>query len=148
MADDHQRTNNSCVERHRVGKFRLHKFAQPIGEESYEVTRDGDALVMKTNFLFTDRGSPVPLTTTLRTRQDSRPKHAIKGRTSRLSEIDTTINIKDHKASIREGKETREAAVPESFFAISGYAPVSVQMMMVRYGQPSHERRIENAARR
>ena len=56
------------------GKFRLHKFAQPIGEESYEVTRDGDALVMKTNFLFTDRGSPVPLTTTCARARTSRPK--------------------------------------------------------------------------
>jgi imidazolonepropionase-like amidohydrolase len=116
------------------GKFRLHKFAQPIGEESYEVTRDGDALVMKTSFLFTDRGSPVPLTTTLRTRQDLTPEaYAIKGRTSRLSDIDTAIDIKGRTASIREGKDTREAAVSEQFFAISGYAPVSVQMMMVRY---------------
>jgi imidazolonepropionase-like amidohydrolase len=121
------------------GKFRLHKFAQAIGEESYEVTRDGDGLVMKTNFLFTDRGSPVPLTTTLRTRQDLTPEaYAIKGRTSRLSEIDTTIDIKGRTAAIREGKETREAAVPEQFFAISGYAPVSVQMMMVRYWASHH----------
>lgn len=121
------------------GKFRLHKFAQAIGEESYEVTRDGDALVMKTNFLFTDRGSPVPLTTTLRTRQDLTPAaYDIKGRTSRLSEIDTAIHINGHTASIREGKETREAEVPEQFFSISGYAPVSVQMMMVRYWTSHH----------
>src|ERR1044071_68854 len=66
-----------------TGKFRLHKFQQAIGEESYEVTRDGDALVMKTDFKFTDRNSPVPLTTTLHTRQDLTPlAYEIKGKTS------------------------------------------------------------------
>src|ERR1043165_4696699 len=41
-----------------TGKFRLHKFQQAIGEESYEITRDGDVLLMKSEFKFTDRGSP------------------------------------------------------------------------------------------
>src|SRR5215208_4278593 len=86
-----------------TGKFRLHKFQQAIGEESYAVTRDGDALVMKTEFKFTDRGSPVPLTTTLRTRQDLTPlAYEIKGKTSRLSEIDTAIEINGNSAKIRE----------------------------------------------
>src|SRR5215467_12768435 len=58
-----------------TGKFRLHKFQQAIGEETYEVSRDGDDLVMKTDFRFTDRGSPVPLSSTLRTRQDLTPIH-------------------------------------------------------------------------
>src|SRR5689334_21792890 len=35
-----------------TGKFRLHKFQQAIGEESYTVTREGDALVMKSDFKF------------------------------------------------------------------------------------------------
>ena len=117
-----------------TGKFRLHKFQQAIGEESYEVTRDGDALVMKTDFKFTDRNSPVPLTTTLRTRQDLTPlAYEIKGKTSRLSEIDTSVEVSGATAKIREGNRTREAAANDRFFTISGYAPVSVQMMMVRY---------------
>ena len=39
------------------GKFILHKFEQPIGQETYEVTKDGDSLVVKMDFKFTDRGS-------------------------------------------------------------------------------------------
>ena len=48
------------------GKFTLHKFEQPIGEETYEIRRDGDSLAVKMDFKFTDRGSPVPLTATFR----------------------------------------------------------------------------------
>src|ERR1700729_2340957 len=44
------------------GKFILHKFEQPIGEETYQVTRDGDALNVKIDFKFTDRSTAVPLT--------------------------------------------------------------------------------------
>ena len=29
------------------GHFQLHKFEQPIGEESYEITRDGTSLAVK-----------------------------------------------------------------------------------------------------
>jgi len=117
-----------------TGKFRLHKFQQAIGEESYAITREGDALVMKSEFKFTDRGAPVPLTTSLRTRQDLTPlAYEIKGKTSRLSNIDTAIEVNGNTAKIREGDQTREAAVADRFFTISGYAPVSVQMMMIRY---------------
>src|SRR5271167_3226314 len=49
-----------------TGKFRLHKFEQPIGEETYTITREGDTLTLKSDFLFTDRGTKVPLTATLR----------------------------------------------------------------------------------
>lgn len=116
------------------GKFRLHKFQQAIGEESYEVTRDGDALVTKSEFKFTDRGSPVPLQATLRTRQDLTPlAYEIKGKTSRLSDIDTTVEVTGNRAKIREGNQTREAEATGHYFTISGYAPVAVQMMMVRY---------------
>ncbi len=50
-----------------TGRFRLHKFEQPIGEENYTITRDGDTLTLKSDFEFTDRGTKVPLTATLRT---------------------------------------------------------------------------------
>ena len=116
------------------GKFRLHKFEQPIGEETYEVTREGDSLVVKSHFKFTDRGSAVPLETTLRTKQNLTPESfEIKGKTARGSTIDTSVDIKGDSATVREGKETRQAAVPARFFTIAGYAPAAVQMLMLRY---------------
>ena len=126
-----QAQNASVVE---SGKFRLHKFEQPIGEETYEVTREGNSLVTKSNFKFTDRGSPVPLTTTLKTNADYTPESfEIKGSTSRGSTIDDTIQINGKSATIREGKDTRQAAVPAKFFTIAGYAPTAVQQMLMRY---------------
>jgi imidazolonepropionase-like amidohydrolase len=116
------------------GKFRLHKFQQAIGEETYETTREGDSLVTKSTFKFTDRGSPVPLAATLKTKANLTPEmFEIKGNTARGSTIDTSVQITGGSASIREGKETRHANVPAKFFTIAGYAPTAVQQMMLRY---------------
>lgn len=116
------------------GKFRLHKFEQAIGEETYEIRREGNSLVVKSDFKFTDRGSPVPLTATLRMRPDLTPEaFEIKGNTARASTIDTAVSINGKSATIREGKETRQASVPARFFTIAGYAPTVVQQMMMRY---------------
>jgi imidazolonepropionase-like amidohydrolase len=116
------------------GHFRLHKFEQPIGEETYTITHDADTLTLKSNFEFTDRGSKVPLTATLRASADYAPQgFVIKGKTSRLSTIDTDVEISGANATIRQGQGTRTIAAPQSFFTIAGYAPVAVQMAMVRY---------------
>ena len=56
-------SNPAAVEQ---GKFILHKFEQPIGEETYQISRDGDSLDVKMDFKFTDRGTPVPMTAAFR----------------------------------------------------------------------------------
>ena len=124
------------------GKFQLHKFEQAIGEESYTITPDGSTRTLKTDFKFTDRGTPVPLTATLRTSDSYAPQSfVITGKTSRMSATDTEVTISNGSATIRQGKETRTVKVPHTFFTISGYAPVAVQMEMMRYwrahGQPA-----------
>ncbi len=116
------------------GKFRLHKFAQAIGEESYEIRREGESLVLTDQFEFTDRGARVPLTTTMRTGADLTPQaFTTKGKTSRFSNIDTDLHVAGAKASIRQAQQSRETAVPQKFFAISGYSPVAAQMLLIRY---------------
>ncbi|MGC2108750.1 MAG: amidohydrolase family protein [Candidatus Korobacteraceae bacterium] len=116
------------------GKFRLHKFEQPIGEETYTITTDGGTLTLKDDFKFTDRGAPVPLTTTLRTSDSYVPQSfVIKGNTSRMSSIDTDVSIGGGSATVRQGKDTHTVGAPASFFTISGYAPVGVQMELMRY---------------
>ena len=117
-----------------VGKFRLHKFEQSIGEETYTITPDHGELTLKSDFLFTDRGTKVPLSATLRAADDYTPRSiVIKGNTSRMSDIDTDVEISGASATIRQGKETRTVATPQQFFTISGYAPVAMQMALVRY---------------
>ncbi len=108
------------------GLFHLHKFEQLIGKETYTLTRSADQVVLKSDFKFTDRGSPVPLTTTLVMQPDLTPREfQSKGKISRFSSIDDTVN----------GRSAGAVSIPpgEKFFDIQGYAPVSVQMMMMRY---------------
>ena len=127
------------------GKFVLHKFEQAIGEETYTITPEGATLTLKSDFKFTDRGTPVPLSATLRTSDGYVPQSfVIKGNTSRMSKIDTEVTLSGGSrspgngsavpaATIRQGKDARTAPVPQTFFTIAGYAPVAVQMAMVRW---------------
>ena len=55
------------------GKFRLHKFDQAIGEENYEITSDGELLLLDSKFAFEDRGGKVSLSASLRARADGSP---------------------------------------------------------------------------
>ncbi|MGH9764810.1 MAG: amidohydrolase family protein [Blastocatellia bacterium] len=121
------------------GKFHLHKFEKDIGEETYEVARDGAALVITSKFEFTDRTSPVPLSATLKLAQNLTPlSFEIKGRTSRISTINTSVAVNGHQATITEDGHSREVAAPDRFFTIAGYAPMSVQMFLIRYWNANH----------
>ncbi|HEY1936732.1 MAG TPA: amidohydrolase family protein [Candidatus Angelobacter sp.] len=108
------------------GVFQLHKFEQLIGRETYTLTRSQSDVVLKSDFKFTDRGSEVPLTTTLTMEKDLTPRDfEIKGKISRFSSIEDSVH----------GRSTGKETIPtgEDFFDVQGYAPVSVQMMLVRY---------------
>src|SRR5271168_3508317 len=116
------------------GKFTLHKFEQPIGAETYEISSDDTSLTVKINFKFTDRGSPVPLTATFRCDKDLTPqKFEIKGNNSRLSTIDESVELGPQIAFLRDRDKHTEAHRPAQFFTIAGYAPAAMQMLMVRY---------------
>jgi imidazolonepropionase-like amidohydrolase len=117
------------------GKFTLHKFEQPIGEETYEIRRAVAGLVVKVDFKFTDRGTPVPLTVNFRCAPDLTPvAFEIKGRTARPVSIDDAINIEDGKAHLRTRDKEINTELPTGpFFTIAGYAPTTMQMLMVRY---------------
>jgi imidazolonepropionase-like amidohydrolase len=117
------------------GKFRLHKFEQPIGEESYEVTRDGDSLAVTMNFKFTDRGTEVPLTASFRADQDLTPQaFELKGKTSRFQPIDQAVAVQAGRVRLRNREQWTDApAAPSQFFTIAGYSPATMQMLLVRY---------------
>jgi imidazolonepropionase-like amidohydrolase len=117
------------------GKFTLHKFEQAIGEETYEIKRDADSLAVKVDFKFTDRGSPVPLAVSFRGAKDLTPQaFEIKGNTARSVSIDQALTIASSSVKLRTRDKQSEAAVPPGpFFTIAGYAPATMQMLMVRY---------------
>ncbi len=108
------------------GAFNLHKFEQLIGRETYTLTRSKNEVVLKSDFKFTDRGTAVPLAATLTMEKDLTPgDFQIKGSISRFSSIENSVH----------GRSAGQTTIPpgENFFDIQGYAPVSVQMMLVRY---------------
>jgi imidazolonepropionase-like amidohydrolase len=116
------------------GKFILHKFEQPIGEETYQITSDGNSLTAKMDFKFTDRGSPVPMTATFKSASDLTPQaFEVKGKNSRSTEIDDAVEVQPEKVRIRDREKWTEAPRPTQFFTIAGYAPTTMQMLMVRY---------------
>src|SRR6266851_3408763 len=116
------------------GKFVLHKFEQPIGQETYEITRNGESLSVKIDFSFTDRGGAVPLTATFRSANDLTPSaFEIKGKNARFSTIDQAVEVQLEKVRLRDRDKWTNAARPKQFFTIAGYAPATMQMLMVRY---------------
>ncbi len=116
------------------GTFVLHKFEQAVGTETYQVRQRGDTLVMTTDFKFTDRGTEVPLTASFRARRDLTPlAFEIEGSNARDVEVDASVVVDGAAARVREGAASRKVRVPERFFTMAGYAPVSMQMMFVRW---------------
>ena len=108
------------------GAFNLHKFEQLIGRETYTLTPSQAEVVLKSDFKFTDRGIAVPLAATLTMEKDLTPRDfEIKGNISRFSSIENSVH----------GRSAGQTTIPpgENFFDIQGYAPVAVQMMLVRY---------------
>jgi len=127
-----QAPQTSAVE---AGKFRLHKFEQPIGEETYEIARDGQSLVVKMDFKFTDRATPVPLSASFRSTSDLTPQaFEISGKIARGVAIDQAVEILPDKIRLRNRGQRKE--IPPSagpFFTVAAYAPVTMQMLLVRY---------------
>jgi hypothetical protein len=116
------------------GKFLLHKFEQPIGEETYQMRREGASLEVSVDFNFTDRASVVPLSVTFRAAADFTPQtFEIKGKTSRSSSIDQAVEVQAARIRIRNRGQWTEVPAPARFFTIAGYAPATMQMLMVRY---------------
>ena len=116
------------------GKFRLHKFEQAIGEESYQITKEGAGLAVKADFKFKDRGTEVPLAASFHGKSDLTPtKFEIKGKNSRLTTLDRAVEVNGEQIRARDREEWKEGETPEQFFTVAGYAPVTMQMLLVRY---------------
>ncbi|HLX92566.1 MAG TPA: amidohydrolase family protein [Puia sp.] len=118
--------------------FLLHKFAQNIGKEKYTVASSADGTTYTIDFRFVDRGSPVPLKAVLKLKPDLEPiSFAIKGNNSRFSVINDTVNISGDNAHVRMGDSAFERTASHTF-SVAGYAPGTVQMMMLQYWKKHH----------
>jgi len=118
------------------GGFRLHKFEQPIGNESYSIRKIGDELQLSDSFLFNDRGQDVPLTAFVRLGNDLTPRSMeIHGNMARGTPIDDAVLVEKDQILSRMNAEWKKFHRPGEFFGISTYAPVALQMMLVRKWQ-------------
>lgn len=117
------------------GTFVLHKFAQPIGAETYSIEAKGSDYTLTSHFKFTDRGSEVPLETTFVANSATmRPiSYSAKGKSSRISDMDDAVTVSgDSVAIVRSGKS--ESQTPSGpWFITDGYSPVAMQEQMMRW---------------
>ena len=103
--------------RPRPARSRSSSSNRPSASSRYQIRPDGDRYALTSTFSFADRGTSVPLNTSLQFRAPLTPTHfTIKGDTARLSTIDQEVT-----------------QVPPATFTLAGYAPVSMQMELVRY---------------
>src|SRR6187402_1814169 len=76
------------------GAFVLYKFAKSIGKETFTTQRDAGGVVVTSDFLFTDRGSPVPLKSTYKATPSLEPVSlTLAGKSSRFSELNDTLQM-------------------------------------------------------
>ena len=116
------------------GTFRLHVEEQAAGEETYTVTPAGGGFKVSMQFKYTDRGRAVPLSANFDAGSDWTPTaFEIKGNTSRLSTIDQAVEVHANRLRIRSRSQWTDVAMPKRFFTIAGYAPITMQMLLLRY---------------
>src|SRR5581483_503416 len=136
------------------GTLELHFLQLPVGEETYQLTSGADGtLALTANFEYTERGSRVPLNATLRMKSDFTPlQFEAKGKSYRPFSVDAAVQVAadGSSANVREGDQTRRVSLPPRYFTLSGYAPFSVQMLLLRYwaghGKPARLTQLPAAA--
>jgi len=120
-------------------KFVLHKFEQPIGEETFSESVESTSIssthiFYSVEFKFTDRGSTVPLQVKFASDAALNPvSFQISGRNARTATIDEEVQVQSDKIRSRIDKNWTEAPRPDAFFPIAGYAPATMQMLLVQY---------------
>ena len=125
------------------GTFLLHKFAQNIGKEKYVATDSAGIHTYKVDFKYIDRGSPVSLQATLKLNSTLHPRaYIIKGGTSRFSQLDDSVTIKNKSAFITIDSVSTEKNVTGNEFTVAGYSPATTQMLLIQFwkkqGKPAN----------
>src|SRR5207248_1034165 len=119
------------------GKFRFYETKQIRGEETYEITRSATGeliLTAKTDMPFAEQEKKPLVNVTLRTSSDFTPQvFQIKGPTLLDLEENTSVMIQGSTARVQDRGGDTSASVPRTFFTMSGYVPVAIEMMLVRY---------------
>ncbi len=125
------------------GAFTLHKFAKALGKETYSIESKNENSTLTSHFLFTDRGTKVPLETvfTFETANLTPVSYTAKGQASRQSGMDDALTVNGGQISITRDGKSQSATPAGAWFITDGYSPVAMQEEMMRWwlahGSPS-----------
>jgi len=105
--------------------FDLYKWQHRIGVEHSTIVRGNDGTEIRTTFTFTDRGTPVPLSSLLALAPDGTARRwQIWGNTSRATDVDDTVTVSGDRVTVDQRGSILTERVPERFFVGSAYAPM------------------------
>jgi imidazolonepropionase-like amidohydrolase len=119
------------------GRFRFYETKQPRGEETYEIRADANGELtiqarIEMPFAFQEKKPLVKAT--LRTKSDLMPlSFEIKGPTLLEIEEDTSVTVQGNTAKVQDRGTVNNVNLPRNFFTLSGYVPITIEMMLVRY---------------
>jgi imidazolonepropionase-like amidohydrolase len=117
-----------------TGSFIIHKFAQPIGRESYTVKHSGNGVTYLINFHYTDRGSPVNLKDSINFNAKGEPvSYRIRGGTSRFSSVNDSVVFEGKMAHMKVDDSSYTESLKGIYFPVAGYSPATAQMLLIRY---------------
>jgi imidazolonepropionase-like amidohydrolase len=118
-------------------RIRFYETKQIRGEENYQITKPpgGDLiLTAKTELPFAEQETKPSVNTTLRMQKDLTPRSfETKGPTLLDLEESSFVSIDGKSATVQDRGSNAKVGLTRSFFTMSGYVPVSVEMMLVRY---------------
>lgn len=119
------------------GKFRFYELKQPSGEENYQISKSATGeltLTTKVDLPFAEQEKKPQVSVSLLTRADYTPQSfQVKGPTLLEQEEDSSVVVEAISAKVQDRGRNTTAKVPKDFFTMSGYLPVAVEMMLVRY---------------
>jgi imidazolonepropionase-like amidohydrolase len=121
-----------------TGKFHFYETKQIRGEETYEIKRaDSGGLIVsaKTDLPFAEQEKKPLVNAMLRMKPDYTPQ-SFESKGTALLEIEenTSILVEGKTATVQDGLQPKtNEAMPDHFFTMSRYLPVTVETMLVRY---------------
>ena len=117
-----------------TGRFIIHKFAQPVGNEQYFVRHSGETKTYLVDFHYTDRGSPVKLRDSISFDAKGEPiAYRIRGGTSRFSSVNDSVVFDGKSVRMKVDDSLYSEIINGFYFPIAGYSPATAQMLLIQY---------------
>jgi hypothetical protein len=136
-AQSQSRSSEAAAAVTELGKFRFYETKQIRGEENYEIKNAATGeltLTTKIDLPFAEQDNKPQVSASLRTSADYTPQSfQIKGPTLLDLEEDSSALIQGASATIHDRGRDSTATVSKTFFTMSGYVPVAIEMMLIRY---------------